>query len=269
MLFGQAGESSDAEASYGEASAIFERLTPDSNDPLIHDGFGRCQNSQDLLLQDLGNTEPARKLLHGAIEHFSMAVALDNRLRFSRRKLSAQLDLGHLLNESGEDTLASESFRLAIAGYDELLTQHADQPELLHGMAAARLSLANSLRHRGDKPVIDAYESAIATFTEIVERQPRAMHFRENLAIAQLDFAQFQHAVALAHKARETATQSLENQLAVINCDPEVAGYHATEATIRHTLGEILSDLAEDDFAITAFDGAIAKFEGVTVESCV
>jgi eukaryotic-like serine/threonine-protein kinase len=261
MLSGQTGDSSSALTSYREASAIFERLTAYSTDPLIHDGFGRCQNSQALLLQDLGNTEAARKLLHGAIEHFAKAVALDDRLRFSRRKLSAQLDLGHLLNESGEGTLASETFRLAIAGYDELLTQHADEPELLHGMAAARLSLANSLRHRGDKSVIEAYESAIATFTEIVERQPRAMHFRENLAIAQLDFAQFQHAVALTHEARETATQSLENQLAVVDYAPDVAAYHATESTIRHTLGEILSDLAEDEFAMTAFDGAIKKFQ--------
>ncbi|MDA1015256.1 MAG: protein kinase [Planctomycetota bacterium] len=264
MLLSQTGRNTEAEATYAEAGKMLKSLTEQSDDAAMRDAYGRSQNSHARLLAKLGRPRDAEVLLRDAIEQFANAAEGEDRLRFHRRLLAARLDLGHVLSDQGKYTESSDIFRVAIQAYDKLLLDDPRQPELLQGRASARVSLANSLRTRADKTVVDAYESAIRAYTSIVEQQPRVMGYRENLVIAQLNFAQFLLTVDRPLDAKTTAIAALEGQLVLVNYDADVPRYHAVEATIRQTLGEILVDLADHETATNAFQGAIQKFAELT-----
>jgi eukaryotic-like serine/threonine-protein kinase len=261
MLLALADQAEETEHEFAAARAVLEALTKKENDDAqIHDAHGRCLNSQALFLNRLGDNVESIQLLSNAIEQFTRATQLEDRQRYQRRLASAQLDLGHVLNEQGKRDLASQAIRSALAGYTKLLLKDPKHPQLLQGAATARLSLADALRGRSDKTVADAYAAAISNYEELFERQPRVLNFLENLAIAQLNSAQFQLEYGNPLKAKELADNALGNQNALLKQDGTLADYHDVFATIQQTLGEIHRETGNYDSAKIEFEAAIQRF---------
>ena len=272
---GQNDPTQAAESAYAEARKIFESLLSKAQSAsdlavAIHDGLARSLNSRALALTQSGQDQEATKLLETAIIHFDHAASFDeqvrseSRLRYRLRHLSAQIDLGQVLITHGEVNDAHIHYRSAISGYESLLSENSDHMELQHGLVTAQVSLANSLWNHADSDTVDSYQSAIKTYQTMVERWPRVLPLRENLAATQLGFAQFLSSVGDTASAIDQAMAALESQNVLLDADDRDASYLSQGAVILQTIGEIQSELGQAEESQQAFDEAIQTFQSLT-----
>jgi tetratricopeptide (TPR) repeat protein len=139
--------------------------------------------------------------------------------------------------------------RHAIRNFDQLQGR-SDDPSydrFMEGRAAARLDLANALRLQGkDEERAQTYRQLIEQYDELARLHPGLPHYRETLALTQVDLASLLHKCGNQAQARELAEESLRTLLDLRRGYPTFMRYQLGEAGSELVYGLVLGHLGQN-----------------------
>ena len=138
----------------------------DSYDEIVHIAENHYMRGQSM--RDAGDADSAQQTLQIAEMAYVRALQLDD------SDPNLRLDLGTVLQGLGEDARGKRELELAIVGYDALLADAPDDPDIITNQGTA-------YRRVGDP------ETAVAKFRDATEADPTHHQSRYNLGLVLLD----------------------------------------------------------------------------------
>lgn len=164
---------------------------------------------------------------------------------------------GQALDRAGDPSGALDRFREAIRLWERLLETSPDIPDYLEGLATAHISLANVERDLG-RSSEDTYRKAVTAFDALIDARPEIPRYRFNRASALVNLAWLLNQSApgrtgQADEAQRLAVEATNEFVRLAGQYPEAAEYGDGEAASRSTLGEILRNRGELQFAAEMF----------------
>ncbi len=166
---------------------------------------------------------------------------------YRRGLASAESMQGELLAQSGDDKQARAVLERVMEQLDGLVSQDAENLELLRERAEKRVLLASVLRSLGDTAAeLQAYEQSAADYQSIDRQRSGVPVIRQQLAVCLSDKGNLLQYLQRGHDATEPLIEAIVilNELVLAYGRPE---YHEQVAASRAMLGEVYRDLGKYD----------------------
>ena len=264
LVAAERGDLAGAEKRHASAIHANRSLVEtDPQEPRYRYALGTALVNQASLYIQTSRLVGARELLLQAIDELDQAVSgASGERSYLVGLLTAQNLLGQTFSIEGRYDEAMARFRRALAGFEALLQEYRDDPQLLASQAATRIYLASVARNLGQlETEHTAYQAAIKDYTALAEAMPDVPLYQENLALTQTDLAQLLQEQGRTKPAKQNLKKSLPIFARLRALYPNVPRYHEEHAAAQVALGRVLGDRGRNREANTNLEQALATYE--------
>lgn len=210
--------------------------------------------------------EDAEEGLRESLKIFQTLATEQKEDRFRNAVAQTTNSIGRVQALRGENAAAVETLAKADEAYQALVVENPENPDYLFGLASCRITTANAMRPLGrTAEVVLAYEKAINAYELLIEARPDQPRYEFNKAVANTNLGQLLFQEGRAPEAKEQLFAALQHLIDLTAQYPGNDRFDEQHANVLTSIGRVLSELTEDEFAQNAFDQAMDAY-GALIE---